>query len=230
MGNPSVRFDARKFGWLGSVTPRNNSIMVAMKSTGVHSVEDAQRKELVAGASAKGSHQYTVAAILNEFLGTKIKIVTGYPSIASIYLAMESGELQATGTSWEEFQIQKPDFVQDQKVNVLIQNGPKAATLPNVPTFQELLKTDDDREIVELLLSGQVLGRPFATTPGVPEERLAVLRTAFEKTLRDEAFLKEAHGLKIEVEPITREEIQTVVNHVLDTPGRLIPRARSIIE
>ena len=171
--------------------PPAHSAMVAWHTSGVRTFEDARRKEITAGASPKGSYVYTMAALLNEFLGAKFKIVAGYQGIASIYLALERGEVDSLAVTWGEFRVERANLVAEKKVLALVQSAPKADDLPDVPTVDELAKTDDDRGIIGFLLSGNKLGRPLAAPPGTPAERVAALRAAFEATMKDPRFLKD---------------------------------------
>jgi tripartite-type tricarboxylate transporter receptor subunit TctC len=152
-GMAGVRYDIGRFRWLGSMMPPTHSAMVAWHASGVRTIDDARRREISAGANPKGSYVYTMAALLNEYLGTKFKIVAGYQGITSIYLALERGEVDALGVTWAEFRVERENFVREGKVRILVQSAPKADDLPDVPTLDELARSDEDRGIIGFLLS-----------------------------------------------------------------------------
>jgi tripartite-type tricarboxylate transporter receptor subunit TctC len=224
-----IRFDLGKFQWIGSISPTVET-MTVWRTSGVNSIEDARQKEVVAGASGKGAITYSFPAMLNEFLGTKFKIVPGYQGGNAINLAMERGEVQARNNTWSSWKVTKPDWLKNGDIKILVYSGPKPKDLAGVPSVTELVKNDDDRRIIELIVSGTELGRPLAFAGGVPADRVATVRKAFQETMKDADFLKEAEKLQIDVEPVSGERMQKVVADVLATPKHLAKRARAIIE
>jgi tripartite-type tricarboxylate transporter receptor subunit TctC len=229
-GMAAVRYDMRKFHWIGSVMPPAHSAMVAWHAAGIATIADARARQITAGASPKGSFVYTMPALLNEFLGTRFKIVAGYQGIASIYLALERGEVDSLGITWGEFKLEKSDLVRDGKVRVLVQSAPKAADLPDVPSVDELAKDEADRGPMDFLLSGNALGRPLAAPPGTPPERVAALRAAFAQTMQDPRFLHDVEVSGTEFGPIAGETLQRAVAQILATPQAWIERARVVLE
>jgi tripartite-type tricarboxylate transporter receptor subunit TctC len=230
MGVQAIRYDAAKFHWLGSIMPGTHSTMVVWRTTGITSLEEAKHRELTTGASTKGAFVYTMPALLNEFFGTRFKIITGYQGINAGYVAMERGELDGNAATWAEFKVLHPDYIAEKKVTVLVQNAPRIAELPDVPTLQELARSEDDRRTIELLLSGDRIGRPLAAAPGTPPERVAALRAAFDAAMKDAKFRHDAAQSQTEIDPIAGERMQGLVAQVLATPRPLIERARKIIE
>jgi hypothetical protein len=168
--------------------------------------------------------------MLNEILGTKFKIVTGYPGGNDVNLAMERGEVGARNNTWSSWKVTKPDWLRNKDIAILVQAGPKAKDLPDVPSVEDLVKTEDERHLVNLIVSGTRLGRPLATTPGVPAERVQALRAAFDGVMKDPAFLKEAEAANIEVDPVRGEDMQRFVEQVLATPKHVRERAKPIFE
>ena len=229
-GMPGVRYDIGKFRWIGSMMPPTHSAMVAWHASGVRTIDDARRREISAGANPKGSYVYTMAALLNEYLGTKFKIVAGYQGITTIYLALERGEVDALGVTWAEFRVERENFIREGKVRVLVQSAPKSDDLPEVPTLDELARNDDDRGIISFLLSGNKLGRPLAAPPGTPEERVDALRTAFAATMKDARFRRDVETVRAEFGPIPGETLQTAVADILKMPQRWVERAKKILE
>ncbi|MDB5597614.1 MAG: tripartite tricarboxylate transporter family receptor [Hyphomicrobiales bacterium] len=228
-GIKGVMFDANKFNWIGSICPTVET-MAVWKTTGIQTIQDAQAKEVIAGATGRGAITYMFPALLNEFAGTKFKIVAGYPGGNDVNLAMERGEVGARNNTWSSWKVTKPEWLRNKDITVLVQAGPKAKDLPNVPSVMDLIKNADDRKVVELLLSGTLLGRPLAAAPGVPEERVKALRDAFDAVMKDPDFLKEAEAANIEVDPVRGVDMQNVVKNVLATPKDLAERAKALIE
>jgi tripartite-type tricarboxylate transporter receptor subunit TctC len=230
VGMAAVRYDLGQFHWIGSIMPSAHSAMVAWHASGIASIEDARRSPITAGASPKGSFLYAMPALLNEFLGTRFKIVAGYQGIASVYLALERGEVDSLGVTWSEFKAEKPDMLRDRKVRVLVQSAPKADDLPDVPTVDELAKDERDRGPMDFLLSGDALGRPLAAPPGTPAERVAALRAAFADTMKDPRFLHDVEASRTEFGPIAGDQLQQAVARILATPPQWIARAKAVLE
>lgn len=224
-----VQFDVTRMQWIGSISPTVET-MTVWHTTGVTSVEDARNKEVVAGASGKGAITYTFPVAMNEFLGTKFKIVTGYEGGNAINLAMERGEVLSRNNTWSSWKVTKPDWLRDKKIVVIAYAGPKPNDLPGVPSLLELAKTEDDRKILELIVSGTEFGRPIATTSGVPAERVKALRDGFMATMKDSEFMAEAAKLNIEVDPVRGEYMQELAAKLMTTPKHLAARAKAIVE
>jgi ABC-type phosphate/phosphonate transport system substrate-binding protein len=141
---------------------------------------------------------------------------------------MERGEVDAVSNSWDSWKSLNPTWLSEKKINLLVQTEPKANDL-DVPSVQELARNDEDRQVIALIISGDALGKPLATTPNVPLERVKALRDAFDATIKDPEFIKAAAGARIELNPIHGVALQDRVHKVLATPKHLADRARSII-
>jgi tripartite-type tricarboxylate transporter receptor subunit TctC len=225
-----AQFDASKFSWIGSA---NNevSVCVALQSSGITSFNDVLTKPLTVGATGVGDDTYQFPALMNAELGTKFKIVTGYPGGNDITLALERGEVQGRcGWSWSSIVATRMNWITDKKIVVLVQMSlSKHPDLPDVPLIMDLAKTDEQRQIFKLIFARQVMGRPFAAPPGVPADRLAVLRRAFADTMKDKAFLADAEKRKFEINPVSGEEIQALVQDVYQTPAAVTKKAAAIL-
>jgi tripartite-type tricarboxylate transporter receptor subunit TctC len=225
-----AQFDASKFSWIGSA---NNevSVCVALQSSGITSFNDVLTKPLTIGATGVGDDTYQFPALMNAELGTKFKIVTGYPGGNDITLALERGEVQGRcGWSWSSIVATRMNWITDKKIVVLVQMSlSKHPDLPDVPLIMDLAKTDEQRQIFKLIFARQVMGRPFAAPPGVPADRLAVLRRAFADTMKDKAFLADAEKRKFEINPVSGEEIQALVQDVYQTPAAVTKKAAAIL-
>jgi tripartite-type tricarboxylate transporter receptor subunit TctC len=228
VGGQGVQFDVVKFGWLGTIAPVVET-MAVWHTTSVKTIDDARRKEIIAGASGKGAITFIYPSMMNEFLGTKFKIVTGYAGGSQINLAMERGEVQARNNTWSSWKATKAAWLKDKKIVVIAQAGPRAPDL-DVPSVEDLARTPEERKLIELVVSGTRLGRPMATTPDVPNERLAALRAAYRATMADPAFRAEAASLNFEVAPIYGEDMEKIVEQVMSTPKELALRAKHLLE
>ena len=226
-----VRFDPNKLIWLGS-TNRETQITYVWHTAPVQTLADLFTTELIVGAQAPGSTQYDFPILLNHLFGTRFKVVTGYESTPKIHLAMESGEVQGNGASnWSTLKALNASWIEEKKVRIIAQWAlAKSAELPDVPLVLELAKTPADRQALELALARLEFGRPFFLPPNVPADRVTALRRAFDATLKDPAFLAEAEKSKIEIDPLTGEQVADLVAKVLRTPADTAARVRQALE
>ena len=228
VGTDGVQYDANKFAWLGSITTSPVTLAV-WRDSPVRSLDDARRQQVVVAASNKGAITYTFPHMLNELLGTKFKIVSGYQGNSTMTVAMERGEVQGVTNSWDSWKSFNPAWVREGKIRVLVQTEPKAKDLPDIPSVQELARSASDRQVMALIVSGDALGKPLAASPNIPPERVQALRDAFEATIRDPAFIEAAAAARVEINPISGTALQATVARVLATPQDLAERARMII-
>ncbi len=225
-----VRFEPEKLNWLGS-TNRETQVMYVWHAAPGQALADAKTTEIVMGAQAPGSTQFDYPVLANHLFGFKFKVVTGYPSTPKIHLAMESGEVHGTIANWSTLKAINPGWIAEKKIRMLAQwTFTKNPELPDVPMFLSLAKTDEERAALRLMLARLEYGRPFFLPPNVPADRVQALRRAFDATMKDPAYLAEAEKLKIEVEPLTGEEVATFVSQVSRTPAETVARVRSAME
>src|SRR5712675_1883069 len=171
VGTEGVQYDANKFSWLGSMTTSPVTLAV-WHAAGVQTIDDARKREVVVAASNKGAITYTFPRMLNELLGTRLKIVSGYQGNGTMTIAMERGEVEGVTNSWDTWKSFNPAWVQDRKIKILVQTEPKSKDLADVPSVQELARTPNDRSVIQLIVSGDALGKPLAASPNVPGERV----------------------------------------------------------
>jgi tripartite-type tricarboxylate transporter receptor subunit TctC len=166
----------------------------------------------------------TEPRVVNAALATKIKLVTGYPGAAEVFLAMERGEVDgACGLGWTALMSTRPDWVTQGKLRLLGQNAVKRhRAAPNVPTLIEFAKDDQQRKLLTLLAAPHRIGRPYIAPPGLSPERLALLRGAFDATLKDPTFLAEAEKAKLGINPVSGSEMEAVINEVAAMDPALI--------
>jgi tripartite-type tricarboxylate transporter receptor subunit TctC len=221
----AVKYDPRKFLWLGS-TNRDTQISYAWHTSGIKSIDDVFKRTFLVGATNPGTTQVDFPAAAAKLFGMRYKIVSGYKGTTDIHLAMERGEVQGMGSNaWLSLNALKPAWVRDKKVNVLVQfNINPNPQLPGVPTIFKFAKDDADRQALTLLVSRLEYGRPFFLPPGVPADRVAILRRAFDSTMKDKAYLDEAAKAKIDVNPMPGGEVAALIEKVMGTPKGVVAR------
>ncbi len=225
-----VRFDPNKLLWLGS-SNRETQVTYVWHTVPVDSLDELKSKELVVGAQAPGSTQYDYPMLVNHLFGFKFKVVTGYQSTSKINLAIESGEVQGTLANWSTLKALSSNWLAEKKVKLIAQWAlKKNPELVGVPLALDLAKTDAERQALMLALARLEYGRPFFLPPNVPAARVAALRRAFDATMKDPAYLAEAEKLKIEVDPLSGEEVATLVEQVSRTPADTVARVRAALE
>jgi hypothetical protein len=164
--------------------------------------------------------------LLNEFAGTKFKLVAGYRGAADMNVAMERGEAHARISSWSGLKSQQGAWISDRKVAMIAQGGAKRQSdLPAVPLYSELIKDPEGLRLLALIESGAVVGWPLLLPPGVPAERLAAWRKAFEATMKDPGFIAEVSKAKLDVDPKTGTEIEKAMTQALAVDDKLLARA-----
>src|SRR5262249_713606 len=198
----------------------------------IETFEDIKSKEIVVGAQAPGTTQYDYPMLVNHLFGFKFKVINGYESTPKIHLAMESGEVQGNGASnWTTLKALNPAWVPEKKVKVLAQWGLRRhADLANVPMVLDLAKTEADRQALLLGLARLEFGRPFFLPPNVPADRVEALRRAFDATMKDKEFLADAEKPKLDVDPLTGEQVAALVEQVSRTAPETAARVRAAME
>jgi tripartite-type tricarboxylate transporter receptor subunit TctC len=225
-----VRFDPVKLNWIGS-TNRETQVMYVWHSAPARTIEDAKTKETVMGAQSPGSTQFDYPALANHLFGFKFKIVTGYESTPKIHLAIESGEVHGTTANWTTLKAINSNWIAERQIRLLAQwTLTKNPELAGVPMFLDQAKSDAERDALRLVLVRLEYGRPFFLPPNVPAARVEALRRAFDATVKEPAYLAEAEKLKIEVEPITGEQVAALVEQVSRTPADTVARVRAAME
>lgn len=230
IGREGVKYDAGRFNWIGTITPTQENL-VAWHTAPVKRFEDLLTTEFVLGASGAGSTSVISPTLMNALLGTRIKIVPGYPGGSQINLAMERGESHGRWNTWTSWKSTRPEWIKEGKIVFLVQSAlSKPADLQGPPLLIDLAKNEDDRRLFELVATSAQLGRPLVATPDVPADRMKALRAAYRATMQDPEFIKEAEQLKIEINPIFGEDLHKMVERTLATPKALTERFRKIIE
>jgi tripartite-type tricarboxylate transporter receptor subunit TctC len=226
LGNKGAQFDATKYNWIGS-TNNEVSVCVAWRSSGIATFADARDRALVVGASGPSADSYQFPKIVNAVLGTRFKIVTGYPGGNDIDLAMERGEVEGRCSwSWTSLKGLHQSWLDRKDINILFQMGlSKHRDLPDVPLIVDLARTQEEAAILRLVFARQVMAWPFLAPPGTPADRVDALRKAFMQTMQDRDFLAEADKAGLEITPVAGEDIQRLVQQVYETPAAIVRKA-----
>jgi tripartite-type tricarboxylate transporter receptor subunit TctC len=230
IGDRNPGYDMSQFTWIGSIS-KDVSLCIVRKESPVKTLADAARQQVNVAGTGAGSETDTFPVVLNDLLGTKFKVITGYLGSQQTILAIESGEVDGRcGWSLSSLKSTKPDWLADKRVNVLVQMGlAKSPELPDVPLVLDLVKTEADRQLLTLLLGTTAISRAFVAPPGLPEARTRNLRRAFDATMKDPEFLKEAAIMRAEVEPTTGEDVQKIVAAMYATPKAVVERTKKLI-
>lgn len=226
-GSQALDFDPLKFTWIGSMN-KESSLALAWHTAEVKTAKDLFDKELLIAGTSAGSDSQIIPEALNGVLGTKFKIISGYKDMNNASLALERGEVQGLGYwGWVSLKSEKPDWLRDKKINILFQTALEPhPELPKVPLATSLARNDLEKQSLELLLARDVLGRPFVAPPGIPDDRTAALRRAFDQSLKDPALLAEAEKMRVEINPATAAEVEALLNRIMAFPPEVVERTK----
>ena len=231
-GHKTAQFEGQKFNWIGSANDEVSVCVVWNGRTKVAKFDDLLTNQLNVGGTGAAADTDQFPRIINGVLGTRMKIVTGYPGGNDVNLALERGEVDGRcGWSWSSVKSTRASWLTDKKMTVLMQLSlAKHPDLPDVPLITELAKSDEQRAILKLIFARQALGRPYLAPPGVPADRVAMLRKAFMDTMKDKDFLADADKAQLEITPIDGEGIQKLVGEIYQTPAAIAQKAAAILK
>jgi tripartite-type tricarboxylate transporter receptor subunit TctC len=228
LGNPQATYDARRFNWIGGRS-RDNFLCVVWHTVPVKTIEDVMKRETIVGSTGPGSRTLSYPKALNELIGTRFKVVTGYPGGNEITIAMERGEVEGfCGWALGAIMTRAPQWLRDGKIRPLAQFTLAKPDLPNVPVASELPKSPTARRAMEFLSADSVLAWPLAAPPGLPPERVVELRTAFDAMMGDPELRAEAAKVHLEVDPVSGSELQALVDRLYGTPPDVINIVKKI--
>ena len=221
--NPDyAQYDARTWIWLGNMAPIRNMLAV-YHTAKAQSVEDAKQHEVIVGATGPSSPTYILPDLLNKFVGTKFKIITGYKGTADLNLAMMRGEIQGRGGSWLSVEQAAPEMIQKKEIKAIVYAAlSRDPANPDVPTLPELVKDPTQKQAAEFVSSESDYGRAVFLPPRVPADRVDILRKAFDATMKDAEFLAEAKRLQMPIEPISPQRMAEITQRILATPKNIV--------
>lgn len=225
-----AKFDRGSFAYVGSVN-KEVGVCIAWHETGFKTLDDVMKKEMIVGTSGRGSQLTNFTSVLITGLGAKFRVITGYRGTRAINLAIVRREIDGRcGVSYGSLVNAKPEWLRDNKVNILLQMGlSKHPDLPKVPNVLDLAKSDLDRKAMELLLAPTEMGRPILAPGQTPGDRLSALQTAFSKTLKDKAFLAEATKQRLAVDPLSGPEVKALMDRIYKSSSEeVVARAKAL--
>lgn len=227
----SINFDPLKFTWLGSMS-KEFTVGFVWTASGIASFDDLTKRQVTTGTAAVTADGFVFPNMMNRMLGTKFKIILGYPGTKEVYLAVERGELDGYfGGSLSSLLGSYPSWITDGKIKILVQIAlEKAPQLPDVPLVTDFVRNDDERQVLKLVLSPQMMGRPYLAPPDVPQDRADALRAAFEQTMTDPAFLADAGKVGVDVAPMKGSEILELLRGLYATPQPVVALARDALK
>jgi tripartite-type tricarboxylate transporter receptor subunit TctC len=224
-----IRYKTLEFQWLG-VIAQTNAVLVMRADSGAGTVDDIKAKEFVVASTGRGSQTFLMPALMNAVMGAKLKIVAGYPGSAKAMLAMEQGEVQGISLTWGSWKLSKADWFKNGFARPIVQFGLyKEPDLPDVPMGQEFATGEEDKKIVLLLSSLSPVGRGLVAPPGVPADRVAALRAAFDAAVRDRRTIEDFAKRNFDINPLTGAEAQKAIADIANVSPELTKRASKAI-
>jgi tripartite-type tricarboxylate transporter receptor subunit TctC len=220
LGDPNVRFDARKFGWIGAPS-KGLPVCLIMGFASPKTFDEILKsgKPIKMGGTAPGSHSIDLPLMLNKMLGTKFQVVSGYPGTSQIRLALQRREVDGQCTNWESVLSTQRELLDakgdDKMIPFLVHARLADPELKNLPLFNEALKDEASRNTYKAYMAQMEYQRPLTVAPGTPAERLEILRRAFKATLADPEFMAQANKSKLDIIYVSGEEIDRIVAEVL---------------
>jgi tripartite-type tricarboxylate transporter receptor subunit TctC len=220
-----VKYDPAKIAWLGSLY-NDVSVCASWDASGIRTIQDAMRRQLIVGGTGLNDTEQ-FPAVLNNVIGTRFKIISGYKSSAAITLAMERGEVTGRcGWSWDSLKSQRPEWLAEKKIDILVQMSmKKLPEIGDVPLAIDLAKNKEQRDVLEFIFGEQNLGKPFVMSGEVPADRVAAIRKAFMRTAADATAVAEMTKMDLGVAPLDGKEMQAIVTKMYATPQTVIDRA-----
>jgi tripartite-type tricarboxylate transporter receptor subunit TctC len=229
-GATGARFDPLQLSWIGTPAKETN-VCIAYHTAAVKTVQDLLSKQLILGDTGPGTGTRSYPKALNELIGTKFKLVGGFPASSDVFLAMERGEVEGICESLDSIKIRRPSWIPEKKIAILFQGGVAPnPELAGVPFVLDLARNAEQRQAIEFLYAGQGIGRPFVAPPALPPERLKMLREAFDATMRDADFVAETQKSKLEVDPETGERLAALIAKIYATPRPIVDRITNLIK
>lgn len=228
-GDPSVKYDLRRFNWIGRITDATQIFFVSGTAP-AHTIEGLRSHEIIVGAGGRASVTYQLPAFINRVVGTRLKIVTGYPSAGATNLSVYKGETHGAFTTWNDLSSYHMDSIRDGKVRVVVQIAlHPLPELNSVALLSDYAADASDRELIDFMSSSSELGQVYAAPPGVPDYLVEALRIGFDATMKDKNYIGTLAKAHIQFNPMTGQEITQDVLKTLDAPRALIERYRAAI-
>lgn len=234
LGGKAAQFEGARLQWIGSLVG-SNGLLYTWHTSQTRTLDDARKRETPLGGTGTNSDSHIFPTLINKLLGTKFKVINGYSGGSKeIHIAIERGEVEGRGgNSWASLAASNPDWIEQKKVQFLVQIGLKpdpAAALKGVPVLIDLITDPDDKRAVEVVTGPTVLGYAYWLAPEVPKERLTTLRRAFDAMTKDPAFLADAAKSKMQVTPQPGEDLAAIVARSAAMPKAVLERTAALLE
>jgi tripartite-type tricarboxylate transporter receptor subunit TctC len=226
--NKNLNVDLRTFGWIGNMS-NSNMVLLTSKQSGIASIDDARRREVLLSGTGAAEPATYIAALCNHFLGTRFKLIFGYPGGVELTMAVMRGETHGRTTSDPRAMFALVEGGEKSFYFILQVGLQRQPEFRDAPLLVDLAKTSDEKQIFEYVSKVISLSRVVCTNSGVPPERVAVLRQAFNKTLADPAFLADSKKLLLEIEPMEGDAVQRYVNDIIDAPPDVLEKIKKVI-
>ena len=228
LGAGGVKFETAKFNWIGRISSATN-VTGIWHTSRVKSVQDALKTEVSLGATGAGSTVFVYPNVLNRVVGTKFKLIMGYGGSNEAMLAVERGEVEGHSTSLEAYKSAQPGWIKDKKINFIVQYGLKRhPDIPDVPTCVELARNPEEAAILKAVVNATEIGKSILTSPGVPSDRVTILRKAFDEMVRDGEFIRELDSMRVELTPMSGAELQALVQEVGNLTPDLVQKIKAV--
>jgi tripartite-type tricarboxylate transporter receptor subunit TctC len=227
-GAQGVRFDARKLEWIGRANSQV-ALVILRAQVKASTPQDALREEIVMAGTGASSTISIYPGVMNRLLGYRFKFIMGYKGSGDAMLAVERGEVEGMNISWESLEANHPTWLPERKVKPLVQFAQaRHPSLPNTPTVVELARNDEERRILDALMSTVEVGVSFFTTPETPAARVEALRRGFDKMAKDPACIEEAAKLRLPLQPRRGEDVAALVASLVDLPDDLTKKMKAV--
>jgi tripartite-type tricarboxylate transporter receptor subunit TctC len=230
LGNSAVQFQTAKFNWIGRMSSYNN-VSIGWHTSKVKSIADAQKMESTIGATGVGSAVYIYPNVMNNVLGTRFKIVSGYEGTAQSALAMERGEVDAVTMGWFTVKSTHKDWIEGKKINIFVQFlMERHPDLPDVPTIVEFARTPEEKQLFQLFANEGDIGKAILAPPGLPQDVVTMFRRAFDAMANDPEYIADADKLQLERDSTPGEKVQKLIEAVAQTPSAVVEHAKLLLK
>jgi len=227
---PNIEYDARKAIWIGRMVSAGHDVHYAWHTTGVKSYDDLSKREVVVGGSGPTSNSIVLPNAINKMMGGKLKVLGGYRGTAEATLALERGEIDMALKNWELIRNNHDDWLKDKKINLIVQyNLERHPELPNVPTILDVSKTEQQKQVWRVLLSPVAIGYALSMAPGVPADRVAIVRKAFDAMVKDPEFKGDAEKAKLDLEPASGEQLEQSVQAMFKADAAAVAEVKALL-
>jgi len=225
---PGIQYDARKYSWVGRINA-NVEVLHTWHASGVRSIEDARRREVILAGTGPTSSSVVMPRLMNELIGTRFKVVTGFAGPTSAQLALERGEVEGIVKPWSSIKVGSADWLREGKINLVVQyTRARHRELPQVPAIVDLGQDETQKQIFALYAGGAALGTALLAPPGVSEPTLALLRRAFDAAMRDPALIDEVGKSGVDIDALSGAELAKVVEATFAIAPDVLERARKL--